>query len=320
MTFLLSKTERYLLNLLKECKQARQFKLPKKRYVVTAISSLLLILFLIISFSGMAVLSDVQAESIPSIVTNSGEIPESVVQDAWEIATGIYGQSDDSEIYFQQLLSAYEASVKNNILIIFNPGGWGTKTLGDSSDWMTIEEGIKTELISAGYKVATLNYLRTTNNLGGQLHEVEEIISGYFSKSKDLAKRVDFLTQHNPDVEVILAGESTGTMICDSTMNLLKENDRVYSIQTGSPFWQKNTIKDRTVVVNDNGLVPDAFSRGDFFTVVKSNINSLLGNEQQGEGKILNIFSAPGHEYWWQNPNVCSQIKLFLKKYFESAF
>jgi hypothetical protein len=318
MTFLFSKTERYLLNLLKECRQAKKFRLLKKRYLVTSISSLLLILLLILSFSGMAILSDVQAGTAPGVVINSGEIPESVVHDALELATGIYGHGGDSEIYYQQLLSSYEASVNNNILIIFNPGGWGTKTLEDSPDWMTILEGIKTELISAGYKVAALNYLRTTNNLGGQLHEVEEVVSGYLSKSKDLAKRIDFLTQHNPDVEVILAGESTGTMICDSTMNLLKDNERVYSIQTGSPFWQKNTVKDRTVVVNDNGLVPDAFSKGDFYTVVKSNFKSLLGNEEPDEGKILNIFSAPGHEYWWQNPNVYSQIQLFLKKYFES--
>jgi hypothetical protein len=128
---------------------------------------------------------------------------------------------------------------------------------------------------------------------------------------------VEFLTGHISGLKVILAGESTGTLICDSTMNLLKDNSRVYSIQTGLPFWQKNTIKERTVVVNDNGIVPDAFSKGDLIAVVKSNLKMLLGdNKSADEGKILNVFSAPGHEYWWQDPNVGSQIGSFLKQYF----
>jgi hypothetical protein len=317
MTFLFSKTERYLLNLLKECKLAKRKISFKKRHLVLAVSGFIIFMFFIVSFSGMAMLTNVQANSFFTGNAQINDIPSSILQDARSLATELYGQNSGAELYFQQLISAYKSSEDKNVLIIFNPGGWGTKSLEESSDWMSIINGMQKELGSAGFKVVALNYQRTTNDLRGQIHELEEIISGYYSKSNDLSKRVEFLTQHIRELKVILAGESTGTMICDSTMNLLKDNERVFSIQTGSPFWQKNTIRDRTIVVNDNGVIPDTFSRGDFFTVIKSSLQSLLGNKQpEDQGKILNVLSAPGHEYWWQNPKVFSQIGYFLEEYF----
>jgi hypothetical protein len=295
MTFLFSKTERYLSNLLKECKQAKRRQFLKKGHLVLAGSGFLVVLFLLMSFSGMAVLSEVHAGTSFSDDLRFSDVPSSILQDAKTLSAELYGQSSNAEFYTRQLLSAYIASSDKDLLIIFNPGGWGTRTLEESSDWMSIINGIKAELDSIGCTVVTLNYQRTTNDLRGQLHEAEEAIYGYYSKANDLSNRVEFLTQHNTDLKVILAGESTGTMICDSAMNLLKDNKRVYSIQTGSPFWQTNTIRDRTIVVNDNGVVPDAFSRGDIFTVVKSSLKSLLGNEPlEGDGKILPVMNIGG--------------------------
>jgi hypothetical protein len=317
MTFLFSKTERYLLNLLKECKQSRSLKYLNKRYLALMLSVFLLAIIVSMSFSGMAVLSEIQAVNVSYIDDHFSNIPPEVIQDAKTLSNELFGQSSNSEIYFKQLISAYSAISDKNLLIIFNPGGWGTKALADSTDWTTIVNGMAAELGLAGYKVAILNYQRTKDNLVGHLNEIEESISGYYSKSKDLATRIEFLINENPELNVILTGESTGTMICDSTMNLLKNNDRVYSIQTGSPFWQNNTIRDRTIVVNDNGVIPDTFSRGDLFTAAKSNLKALIGNNSpKDEAKILNIFYAPGHEYWWQNPKVYSQIGAFLKEYF----
>ena len=321
MTFLFSKTGQYLRTLLKEFKQSHKIRLLKKRYFVFAICVFLFIVLITISFSGMAIFSLIQVGNQFDIESYFPTVPPSIIQDARNLAIQLYGKTSDSELYFQQLLSAYQLTVDKQFLIIFNLGGWGTKTLEDSSNWTSIIDGIQTELVASGYKVVALNYQRTTDNIVGQINEVEEAVTGYILKAKDLAQRVEFLTSHNPELCVILAGESTGTMICDSTMNLLKENTRVYSIQTGSPFWQKNTIRDRTVVVNDNGLIPDTFSRGDLFTAVKSNLKRLLGNNQPEEGgMILNFLSAPGHEYWWDNPNVYNQIGMFLEQYFEIQF
>ena len=144
------------------------------------------------------------------------------------------------------------------------------------------------------------------------------MITGYSSKSKELAYRVEFLTSHNPNLRVILTGESSGTVISDQTMNILADNPQVYSIQTGPPFWHTNVIEDRTLVVNNNGMFPDSFSQGDFFVMLLSNLEALVGLPQPENevGTIFHRVRAPGHSYWWQYPGVCSSVADFLDKNF----
>ena len=85
------------------------------------------------------------------------------------------------------------------------------------------------------------------------MKEFFEAATHYPHKAKDLAERVEFLTDHLPDLKVIIAGESTGTVISDKTMGILKDEPRVYSIQTGTPFWHKPVDLDRTLLMNSNG-------------------------------------------------------------------
>ena len=134
--------------------------------------------------------------------------------------------------------------------------------------------------------------------------------TGYSAKGKDLACRVEFLTRHNSDVKVILAGESNGSVICDRAMAILEDNPQVYSIQTGPPPWHTSLGLDRTLVLNDNGVIPDSFSRGDILTLARANVRSWLGlpELESDSGKILHYVKAPGHEYGWWYPGVYSRI------------
>lgn len=144
-------------------------------------------------------------------------------------------------------------------------------------------------------------------------------MTGYSAKAKDLAYRVEFLTTHLPELRVIIAGESNGSVICDQAMNILADNPRVYSIQTGPPFWHNNTTLDRTLVVTYNGRIPDSFSHGEFLTLVRANLRALLGlPEPTSEaGLIAHFIRAPGHDYWWQYPAVYHQITDFLEQNFD---
>jgi hypothetical protein len=313
MTFLFSKTERYILNLIKECKQPGRLKKIKSALMFAAVLLVGLVLFLTFSFSGIAVLSEVQAKNY--VEPSAFKVPPEVYQDALTAAVNKYSQTPRSEEYARQLISGYKKSIDKDFLIIFSAGGWGSKTLGESAHWISIISGMQSQFEKCGYKTGVMCYQRTQDDIRGQLYELKEMVTGYIEKADDFAGCVNFVTDHNPKLRVILAGESTGTMICDSAMNLLKDNQNVYSIQTGSPFWQKNTIRERTLVVNDNGVVPDAFAKGDLFAVVRSSLNSLIFGEEE-EGDILLIFSAPGHQYWWQNPGVCSEINKFLSANF----
>ncbi|MFC1965260.1 hypothetical protein ACFLWG_04615, partial [Chloroflexota bacterium] len=202
-----------------------------------------------------------------------------------------------------------------DVIVLFNSGGWGLKTVEMSPGWRSILGGIESELDNLGYTSVQLNYRRTNETLRGCINEFAEAITHYPSKAKDLASRVEFLTDYLPDLRVIVAGESNGTIISDCVMSTLRDNLRVYSIQTGPPFWHKSgMLDDRTLVLKSNGVSADSFSQGDIPTMLWGTVKGWLGLTGPGgnPGKILFVLEAPGHDYSWQYPKVSSQIVKFL--------
>jgi hypothetical protein len=150
--------------------------------------------------------------------------------------------------------------------------------------------------------------------------EFVELLVVYPSKAENLAYRVEFLTSHIPDLKVIITGESNGTVIADTAMNILQDNPQVYSVQTGSPFWYRSATLDRTLLLNGNGVTPDSFSRGDVSTILWTSLKALVGqypSEEEVPGKILAVLRAPGHDYRWQYPVVYSEIRGFLTHNFD---
>ena len=246
-------------------------------------------------------------------------MPQSVAEDAASLATELFGDYQEKhDDFVNQLLIIYLEAKDKDFIMIFNPGGWGWNLLEADPEWWSISNGIQSQLDRSGYTSLWLDHLRTVQDWRGRLDELVEMITLYPSKAEDLACRVEFLTTHIPDLRVILAGGSNGTIICDRVMNILEGNPQVYSIQIGPPFWHKNTRLDRTLVLSSNGITSDSFSQGDFFTIVCANLEALFGFSQPEEntGKILRYVASPGHEYWWQYPGVCSQITDFLDKNF----
>ena len=273
------------------------------------------IVLLAFSYSGVGVTSEIGAGGISLSVSDPYAVPQSVAEDAAGLAKELFGDYQEKyDDFVNQLLAIYSEAKDKDFVIVFNSGGWGWSLAEASPDWRSILGGIKSELDSSGYTSLLLNYQRTGETLRGSLDECVEMANSYPSKAKDLAARVEFLTNNIPDLRVIIAGESNGTVISDSAMNILEDNTRVYSIQTGPPFWHKNIMLDRTLVLNGNGIVPDSFSQGDFFTMIRSNLRGLFGLSQPGDnsGKILYYVRAPGHEYQWNYPEVYSQITDFL--------
>jgi hypothetical protein len=166
-----------------------------------------------------------------------------------------------------------------------------------------------------------LNYRRTSGGVRGCAREFYEAARHYPSKAEDLAKRIDFLTEHLPNLKVIIAGESTGTIISDRAMVLLKDNPRVYSIQTGVPFWHKPGFSGRTLMINTNGRTVDSFSDGKVPVIVWSSIKSWLGltSPKDEPGDILSWLKAPGHHYTWEHPGVYTKVIEFLQTHFNAV-
>ena len=246
-------------------------------------------------------------------------VPESVVKDATVLSMELFGGYQEKYGDFtNQLLATYAEAKDKDFVVIFNPGGWGWNVLDSSPGWKSIITGIEIELDSLGYDSLLLSYQRTDESVRGVIDEFVEVTSVYPSKAENLACRVEFLTDHIPDLKVIVAGESNGTVISDGAMNILQNNPQVYSIQTGPPFWHKSIKLDRTLVLDNNGRTPDSFSQGDIPTMVWASLKDLVGLPQPEEesGRIMYFVRAPGHDYRWQYPGVYSQITNFMKQNF----
>jgi len=271
------------------------------------------------SYSESGVTCEIGTEGLPLSLADFSAVPQSVIDDATELATELFGDCQENcDDFVNQLLAMYSEAEDKDFVIVFNPGGWGWNLVEASPGWWSIFDGIESELESSGYTSLMLNHQRAVDSFLGCLDEAGEMLTGYQSKAKDLACRAEFLTTHIPHLKVILAGESTGAVITDSAMNLMADNPQVYSIQTGPPFWHQTTMLDRTLVLTDNGIIPDSFSRGDIPAMIGGSIRALFGISQPEDetGEILYYVRAPGHDYWWQYPEVCSQITNFLKQNF----
>ena len=246
-------------------------------------------------------------------------IPQSVIEDATELAREVVGNSQDKiQAFVDQLLATYIEARDSDVVIVFNSGGWGWNMLVETPGWTSIIDGIKSELDGLGYRSLVLNYRRTSSGLRGCMKEFLEVSTRYPSKAGELAKRVEFLTKHNPNLRVIVAGESTGTVISDKAMGILQENAQVYSIQTGTPFWHKPTSLERTLLMNSNGKTIDTFSYGNVPAMIWATVKSWFGlsSPEDNPGAILSWLKAPGHDYSWQYPGVCSEVVKFLDKNF----
>jgi len=248
-------------------------------------------------------------------------IPQDVKQDAARVAGELLGSgTEKAKDYASQLLASYYATKDKDFVIIFNPGGWGWASIRDSSGWDSIAIAISVELSSMGYDTLILDYQRTTSNLIGPISELTDSFSRYADKAKYLASRVDFLTRHLPGINIILTGESNGTIICDKVMRLLEDNPSVYSIQTGPPSWHATLDIERSLVLRSNGEVPDSFSQGHIFTVIRANLEALFGIAQENKGEIMLYIGSPGHDYGWQYPVLRKQILDFVHKNFSRSW
>ncbi|MDD5083289.1 MAG: hypothetical protein PHU08_07960, partial [Dehalococcoidales bacterium] len=252
------------------------------------------------TYTQFGITCQVGTECGPATSIDFAAIPPAVAEDAVNLAVELFGDYKDRVSSFvRQLLSVYLEAQDKDFVMVFNSGGWGWTTLEQAHGWQSIFDGIKSELDRLNYSTLELNYLRTANDWRAPLDEMAEMVAGYPTKARDLAYRVRFLTTNIPGLKVIIAGESNGTVICNRVMDLLRQDAQIYSIQTGPPFWHQSAESDRTLVITDNGVVPDSFSRGDTLTIIWSNLKSLFGLDRSQEvaGAVFNSVKAPGHDY-----------------------
>ncbi len=213
--------------------------------------------------------------------------------------------------YADELVSCYIEACNKDVVIFFNSGGMGWNLTQDTPGWASILDGIKRQLETLGHHPLVLNYRRTGSGLMNSAREIIEAARRYPHKTRDLARRIIFLNDNIPHLKMIIAGESTGTVITEKVMRLLRDNENVYSIQTGMPFWHTPVVAERTLSMNDNGVRLDTFHYGQVRAILWATAKSWLGVKDK-PGTILSWLKAPGHDYSWHYPGVSSAVTDFL--------
>jgi hypothetical protein len=273
----------------------------------------------IVTYTEAGITAEVGSGGQPLATYDAEAVPPTVIDDANEVATEIFG--DDVEKctdFANQLVATYAAAKDYDFVLVFNSGGWGWNLLEDSLGWLATFEGIDTELADWGYTSLQLDYLRATSEFDSRLEEFFEVLFGYPTKSEVLATRTDFLTDHLPDIKVILIGESSGAIIVDGAMVIMTDNLQVYSIQAGPPFWHTTLTTERSLIMTSNGIEVDTLSQGSGFEYLWGCYKKWFGiiKPVSYYGTEPHVVVAPGHDYRWEYPEVRSQITEFIKEYF----
>ncbi|MBI2829564.1 MAG: hypothetical protein HYX81_00225 [Chloroflexi bacterium] len=294
-----------------------------RRLIIGIIAFVLVLLFFILLVLPATLTPGVMRDldGLPLVESDFTAIPPDVVSAARKLAGEQYREQQARDLFVQQALASYIWARDKDFVIIFNPGGWGWNAVKASPGWTSLIEGIQNSLSQYGYTAAVFDYQRTKRNFWGYAAELISFVSLHPLKTKDMTARIRFLTEQLPDLKVIICAESNGSIISDRVMRLMEGNPRVYSIQTGPPFWYKNTTLKKTLVLTSNGIIPDAFSVGDVLSITASKLREAFKALTSGEGvsKILRELEAPGHEYFWKFPVVSSRIKRFLEQNFNNT-
>ncbi len=244
-------------------------------------------------------------------------IPSPVFNDAMNIATICYpDDSAKADELLSQLAGIYLDAVDKDFVVIFNPGGWGWDPVSEIPGWESILKGIDCTLADFGYDTLLVDYKRTRHGFNGIIGEIEGLLGVRPAKTQELAFRINFLTEHVPDLRVIITGESNGASFADDVLFLLKDNPRVYAIESGPPVWHACLDLGRSLIICNNGVQDDTFSNGDIILILRSNLESAFGIYEGGRGDILLYIGAPGHYYTWEYPAVREQVVGFLTEHF----
>ncbi len=247
-----------------------------------------------------------------------------LLQEAHHLAYQLFGdRAGKVSSFTDRLLDTCTRARGKDFLLVHNPGGWGTNTLEQCLQWeKSIVTGIGATIERLGYSQLLVQYFRSGNGWREQIRDIREQYRFFATKARVMAAELEFITQHIDNLKVVLIGISQGAAFTNSVMQQLTRLDRVYSIEFGMffPHISRRVITERTLVLDSNGLVPDAAVRLDIMAVAKAYmvapfrwVKHLLKARLVRFGYCVRV---RGHDYDWGYPQVRQQVVDFLETNF----
>ncbi|MCK4474060.1 hypothetical protein KAU40_02230 [Candidatus Parcubacteria bacterium] len=211
----------------------------------------------------------------------------------------------------------FDSVMENDIIIIFNSGGWGNTPLEQAEDFAPIIKGIQQTLDELGYNSLVVPYIRTKNSLLAKISSAKDFFNSFEFSSSALAEKIETINKNFPDKKIIITGLSNGAALVDKTTKKIsaQTKDSVYVITTGIPFWCERFESDNVLQLDNDGK--DSLSSGKIktliFTLIKTPfkwISSRLEGEHLTSAQSLQV---PGHKYPWLSAEVGQRVVTFLK-------
>ncbi len=248
--------------------------------------------------------------------------------EASKLARQLFGNSLEKCANFTgELLEVCARARDKDILLVHNPGGFGSTPLEHLLKWeKSIVEGVSATIEGLGYDWLLTKYCRT--EAGWWLHmrdmkeQVRFFFKGKYPKAKVMAAEIKFIAQHVNNLKILLLGASQGAAFSNVVMRQLGELQRVYSIELGIffPHMPRRVITERTLAIDSNGTMPDPMAHRNLKAGAKAYITApyrWIKYRLQGKPeKFTYCINTPGHNYSWEYPEVQRQIIDFLNTNF----
>jgi hypothetical protein len=205
-----------------------------------------------------------------------------------------------------------------DVLVVFNPGGWGDASLEEADDFRPILKGIQQAMVDKGYRTSSVPYLRTFPHLWGRLSGVKEQIMSFKNNSRIQVDDIRNLAENFPEKYFILTGFSTGGGLTGRSMKRLAHLQNVLGITVGVPGWFDTYSSSQSLVLNNSGK--DPLVAGDINAVAWHVLSApYVWLQSRFDGRKLSLplcFQFPYHEYRWESPEVGPPILKFISNKF----
>lgn len=218
--------------------------------------------------------------------------------------------------HFEQILHSRFGA--EDVIIIFNPGGWGYASLDEAGTFQTVIDGIKNTIEEWGYNVFVVPYNRTRDTLAEKIKGLKELNQDFENRSRETADQIENFLERNSKTKIVMAGVSNGGVFVDKVMEKISEETQtvVYAVEVGKPY-QPEVAESANILRIENDQ--DLLAKGDLynltFTYIKGSIKwlyaKLTGNSELSFTEATYI---PNHRYGWDSPKVGPQITDFLAK------
>ena len=250
--------------------------------------------------------------------------------EASEIARELYGPRSGARTKFTgRLLELCKQVQDKDVLVIHNPGGWGSSRLDRCLEWeRSIVEGVKSTVERLGYSPFITQYFRSGDSLWAHLRDSKDQVTaffqGHYSQAKILAAELKLIDRHFDDLKVVMVGVSQGAGFTNAVMRQLDDVNDVYSIELGTLFLhlRHRRLTTHTLAIDGNGELPDPIVHRNLWLGTRvyttAPLRWLKYRLMRKPRSFTRCIDLPGHDYNWDYPAVKQKIETFLVNVFDS--